>query len=514
MRNSNPKLIRLPLTSNWKLRLFFGLIGLLYLTACSRKGETEAPAKILARIGSRTITVKEFIERAEYTIRPPYCRDNNYIHQKIVLNSLIAEKLLALETEKTQPFAKMPAVQAYLQGRKEQAMRQWMFYQEAYQQAKVAPADIQRVYRVAGRRYKVAFFSIPSDSLARVVQTQLEQEKLPFETVYQNAGGMGPIPFRYVRFDSVEIAPVQNALYADTLTVGQVIGPIAIDKNSHLVMQINGWTTRLAITENDVQQRWQDVAEHLKNLQATNLFEKRIAEIMQGKEIKFNRDTFFRLIPLLAPLYFKSDSMINENFNQVLWNKKSGDLPADSVGMAIEKLRDYPLFRIEGQVWSVGKLEKAIGSHPLVFRKRKFSKREFAEQFKLAVVDLVRDQYVTQAAYKKGYDQAPAVVQTAQMWQDNLLAMHQKYQYLKTKGLSESAASISLIEQHLNPYIDQLQQKYSPVIEIDTDEFEKIKLTRIDMFAMQQNVPFPVLVPGFPQLTTDNKLDYGRKSQK
>ena len=49
------------------------------------------------------------------------------------------------------------------------------------------------------------------------------------------------------------------------------------------------------------------------------------------------------------------------------------------------------------------------------------------------------------------------------------------------------------------------------MVEINTDELEKIQLTRIDMFAIQQNVPFPIIVPSFPLLTTDHRLDYGRK---
>jgi hypothetical protein len=33
------------------------------------------------------------------------------------------------------------------------------------------------------------------------------------------------------------------------------------------------------------------------------------------------------------------------------------------------------------------------------------------------------------------------------------------------------------------------------------------------MTAIQKNVPFPLIVPSFPQLTTNNKLDYGKKLQ-
>ena len=39
--------------------------------------------KILAKIKDRVITQNDFIKRAEYTIRPTFCKSDNYIHKKI-----------------------------------------------------------------------------------------------------------------------------------------------------------------------------------------------------------------------------------------------------------------------------------------------------------------------------------------------------------------------------------------------------------------------------------------------
>jgi len=67
---------------------------------CSDKNNIPLSADVLARVGDRVITTQDFIRRAEYTIRPVYCRQSNYVHKKIVLNSLIAEKLTAMEFDK------------------------------------------------------------------------------------------------------------------------------------------------------------------------------------------------------------------------------------------------------------------------------------------------------------------------------------------------------------------------------------------------------------------------------
>jgi hypothetical protein len=68
---------------------------LFFFTSCGTKEDDNEV--ILAKIGNKNISADEFIRRAEYTIRPPYCNGNSKIHKKIVLNSLIAEKLMSLE---------------------------------------------------------------------------------------------------------------------------------------------------------------------------------------------------------------------------------------------------------------------------------------------------------------------------------------------------------------------------------------------------------------------------------
>ena len=111
-------------------------ISVLFFHSCSKKvKEISRPIieisveNIIAKVGDKIITVDEFIERSEYTIRPDYCRGDNTIHKKIILNSLIGEKLLSLETSN---ISLSPNLMRYLKGRKEQAMRDVLFYEKGY----------------------------------------------------------------------------------------------------------------------------------------------------------------------------------------------------------------------------------------------------------------------------------------------------------------------------------------------------------------------------------------------
>ena len=105
------------------------------------------------RIGEKTITENEFIYRAEYTPRPAYCRGSTNIHKKIVLNSLIAEKLLALEAGEDNEFIQSKNVQAYIKGRREQAMREILYTKDAYETVILDTTQILETLNLSGRTY-------------------------------------------------------------------------------------------------------------------------------------------------------------------------------------------------------------------------------------------------------------------------------------------------------------------------------------------------------------------------
>ena len=75
--------------------------------------------------------------------------------------------------------------------------------------------------------------------------------------------------------------------------------------------------------------------------------------------------------------------------------------------------------------------------------------------------------------------------------------------YLKITGQS---LFVNLVSK-----IDSLQKSYSNIIKIDTDKFEQIKLTGIDMNVIYTNQAYPLIEPSFPILTDDHLLDYGKK---
>ena len=71
--------------------------------------------------------------------------------------------------------------------------------------------------------------------------------------------------------------------------------------------------------------------------------------------------------------------------------------------------------------------------------------------------------------------------------------------------------SINVLEETLNPYIKELQQKYYKKVELDFEAFEGISLATVDLFVKQPEMPFKYVVPMFPIVTSEHLIDYVTK---
>jgi hypothetical protein len=295
-------------------------------------------------------------------------------------------------------------------------------------------------------------------------------------------------------------------MFSRPLQVGEILPSVEINDSLFLFVRIQGWTTRVAVSDQDVRQRWDDVVEDLRSEQGAARFQAFASGVMRGKRIEFEREAFRTVGRILIPMYFSSDKEKGELFLQQSLGKNPDPATFREIGARFGELQDRPLFEVDGNVWTVGEFQQEFERHPLVFRKKRFTLREFPEQLKLAIVDQVRDRYLTAIAYDRGLDKHPSVLRYVEMWKDADLALFQKRNRLRqTSG--EPGDVLEIMTRH----VDSLQQKYHNLVEIDVDELNAVTLTRVSTFVLQKDVPFPVYVPSFPILTTDHTLDYGQK---
>jgi len=498
-------------------RYFFILIlwAVLLLTfSCGTKTETlDEP--VLAQVGDRVITVNDFIRRSEYTIRPEWCRGETNVHKMIVLNSLIAEKLLAIEAADAAEILQKQEIRNYLRGRKEQEMRQLYFQKMAMDKVSLNEMELNNSLLLAERTYDTQFIAINSDSLADLITEDLKNGILSYEQILSELSERGmEFPVKKVTFETSVDDVIHKSLFQNPVTKGQVIGPLRVDKNRNVLIKVNGWIHSPVISTVKAEQLRHDVVTKMREIKGRDIYAGHIKSLMSGKRLEFNEKTFKALVNSVGPLYFRPAAERHKSLKNRFWNiEDSTALSIDDVSGRVDDILDEPLFTIDGTSWTVKDFETELQSHPLVFRRQKFSKAEFAEQFQLAIADLIRDHYISKAAYEMDLDKDPRVQQKTQTWQDNLSALYEREQLLKDKNVKD-LSGYEVVTKYLDSYFDNLSKKYSDQISINVEAFDKIQLTKIDVLALQENVPFPVYVPQFPQLTTFNSLDYGQKMKK
>ncbi|MBT3946947.1 MAG: hypothetical protein HOE77_11365, partial [Candidatus Marinimicrobia bacterium] len=186
------------------------------------------------------ITRQDYLNRTEYTLRPDYCRGNQYIHKKIILNNLIAEKLLAIEAESVNNQINSDNLNTFLKGRKEQAMRQLLYFKKGHNKVLLEEDEINHFFKMAGRTYHVNYFSFPGGAFADSVKRAID-EGISFNDIY-SVNFEGNIPVRDVNWIDNNDPFISDRLFNNEIQKGQVIGPYFLDDGSAFIMEVNGWT--------------------------------------------------------------------------------------------------------------------------------------------------------------------------------------------------------------------------------------------------------------------------------
>ncbi len=493
--------------------LFF-LILTIILFNCSHEKD-QAPLdfeeEILVRIGDRTISVSEFIKRAEYTPRPTYCNMNYPVHKKIILNSLVAEKLLAMEAGlDTAKILDNEFVNDYLDGIKEQAMRQILQYQEGHQ--KVKEVDTSLVLKMAKNmniEYEVRYINL--DNREQALKLLEKAKKVGLQEAASELFNIDKLNERFVKWHEKENDQIIHALFTERHKKGELIGPLQTGKSNYFFMEIKNWRGNVAFNSDETSRTYGRAIDYKTMRKADAYYTGYVRNIMKGKNLEFDPDIFHKMLNIMAPIYLQT-AQKNNVMKNLFHDTREREVRIHNSFDKLKDIMDEDFFQFDGKKWTVKDFFKYRRSHPLVFRDKQLSKRNFPQKFKMAVVDMMTDYVLTEEAYSRGYDQVDIVDRHYNMWKDNLVSDHYKNRYIIENGFDSLYVKdqLAAFEKHMNPYINKLQEKYSDQIEFNKEAFMGIELNRIPMSVYKPLSPFPIVVPGFPVITNADKLDYGQ----
>ncbi|MBN2281022.1 MAG: hypothetical protein JXQ65_10615 [Candidatus Marinimicrobia bacterium] len=495
-----------------KIILLF-ILTVLLIWNCSKKEiahNLDFEEKILVKIGNRTISVSEYIKRAEYTPRPTYCNNNFPVDKKIILNSLVAEKLLAMEAGlDSAEILKNEYVHDYLKGIREQAMRQILQYEEGHQ--KVTEIDTVMVHKMAANmniEYDISYINLSSKDTAEMISKRARDVGL--QTAVREFFP-DTLARRFVKWHEYENDKVLHALFSQKHKPNEVISPLEINKSSFLLIEVNNWKGNVAQNRDEQIRTFGRAVDYKTNQKADAYYTDYVQGMMKDKTLEFDEEMFYKILNVVAPIYLQT-AQKKSLLQNLFFDNQEREVRLNNRFNQLQELMDKAFYSFDGKTWTVREFLKYRRSHPLVFRNKEISKESFPEDFKLAVIDMMTDYVLTEESYKRGFDKVNIVKRHYEMWKDNVVAESFKFQYLKDNNLDSLyfKDQDKAFQDYLNPYVTELQKKYSDQIFFNGETFLKIKLNRIPMSVYKPLAPFPMVVPGFPVITTKDDLDYGK----
>jgi len=472
----------------------FATLFILLAVSCSQDNNKS---HIIATVGDRNIYLGDFLNRAELTIRPVFLRGENIDQKRLVLNSLLAEKILAVEAENDPKITENAKLQRYVTGIKEQKMRELYFDLFAYQQVTPDKELIEQIVQNATRRYDLAYFDIAESSNYDSVANILQQENTAFFSVAQKFYPDKSVHKQTITWREVINTDLFDDLFKQRTEPGQIIGPVKRNDGRIFFFRIEKWQSAVALSEFDKQFVRQKVKKQLRSSLAALKYEEVITELMSGKELIFKMEGLVPLINMLGPVFLKDDGEFN--FNNVLIDRFKQEVKLDTMMQARHSHGQKPVLTFDGKIWRIDDILDEMTGHPLIFRKKRFARKEFGEQLKYALADLMRDRRITKESYDLGFENDPLILRAEMLWKDHFFAL-----LAREKLLDSKVDTVQNDIEYMSGQVGKLRRLYNDQITINEKLLVESKIADVQLLTFQRNVPFPVVTPGFPLLTMDD----------
>lgn len=461
------------------------LIIILIIMAFSFGGDYSN--QIIARVGDKVITAQDFIERAEYTPRPLYCRGNSSTDKRIILNSLIGEKLFSMEMKKDVPIE----IDKYLTGRRNQKMREVLF-NTITSNAIEKIDNFSHWKSLSSIEYNISYLSISNSNLLSEIQNSISTGK-SLSNIYASYNSISEIPKREnINLFSAGNRVLREELFSKVWNRGDIIGPMKTDDNVFMFVQIDSRKKIVNLTQSASTQLDDEltnlIASHIKETEYQNF----VSEIMSEMNFDLNPAS-----------YIGFSESIRSWYNEI--SEAGSELNKISPRLNISSPDDI-LLVLNGEDVTIKQISDWISIHPLVFRDGYYKDLHFSDQLKYAIADLIRDRNLNDRAISLNLHRHPEVISEYEKWYDNYRAIAQRKEIID----QESEFNSTKVTTELNEYFFNVSQKYSEQIGINLEVLDSISLSSTDMATYNKLGPYKLAVPLFPVITNTYKLNYGQ----
>ena len=463
------------------------LIILLSIYGCTNDNfYTINESEILAKIGDKIITINDFIKRSEYNVRPNYCNGNSIEAKQIILNSLIAEKLIAINDTTDLEESHLQI----LQGRKEQKMREVFYNRDIYNKVKLDSIELQKVYVNSQKNFKISYITLPEKETLEEIKNSLKDSIFTFEEVVKNLYHVNEIPTRNINFKEHVNENTYRNFFSNEIQLGQIYGPIFVD-DYYSLFRVDDWVETRNISEIQRNNDLSNLKKSVKDLKAKIDYRLFVNSIMQGKNLRLHSENFDKLA-----------INIDTEIGKLPMDKSEIEIRDISKNKKYSKnmLLDDIIFNISDKDWTLRDLNNLIILDPINI-KRSQNKNNLKRKIKNLIIKKLETYYITQVAYD-------LVNQEKTIWTDYIKSSQVISNLINSSGEKFIGTDNKFFNEILNPLFDSLIEEYSDIVKVNINYFTDINISSIDMHAFFKQQSHSLVVPLFPIITNRKEIEY------
>ncbi len=452
--------------------LIFGLI----LISANVNGQNNS----LVDAENFSITKSEFIKRYELTPKVQSSIDGEKNKNDFLL-TLIAEKIWANETRKAQ-IEITSDLKFYLNNIEKMFVRDAFFKDEIASKVIISNDEISK--EMINYKTLLYFNFLFAESKMGIDSLyQLLKNNIPIDSIIlkrpERLEQTSPIEVKYAQLDFEK----EEILFG--LEKGKFTKPIFME---------NGWVIyflkdkkSIPLPNQKFSDVYREVSDRLKNKKTKKLYEDFIQEFYKGKKANAAEDQFIQLSNELKPL-------LNYKFNNNTSIKNEAILYYEDL-LSIEKRIDPST--LEKPLINIGENQISLRAfiHYLGFQNFKIKKdnlQNINNVLNIYIKDFIKMEFLSIAAYEKGYDKLPEIKEELSIWEDNYLAQIYK-----------------------NKIIDSVRTNFNKNYKPQNDLITEVKVKEITVDNLDQvNAIFDFIESGFTLENAAKKIGIKQTESK
>ena len=458
---------------------------LFFLFGCSENKNINNE-DILATVGNRTITVSDFIKRSEYNIRPQYCRGKSELDRNIILNSLIAEKLISIDN------GGKNNKNLEIIGRKEQKMRELQYNTEVVNNINIEHLS-ENIYRNASRKFIISYYSFPTQDFAESIKIDIDDGNLLFVEVGPQILQQVEIPSRELVYNAQVNSSLYKNFFSTNIEINKIYGPFNID-GVYIIFRVDNWINNIELSKINRENFIEDIKNISLAFEADIKYRKFINNLLRGKKIIFSADMLNKIKEILSQ---SLDSDSNKKLEMIKLYKITDD----------DNINNDILFSLNDSSWSISDFNNLLKKDPINFRTNRENQISLKE-IKNIVIEKIENHFLTVNAYQNDLDNDQIIIREKNLWADYYSSVEVINDILNKSSVKLLKSNqIQIMDELLNPLFLKLKDKYHDQIHINYNLLYKIKLSDINMRAQYKEQAYKQIIPLFPVTTNINVLN-------